>query len=400
MSLRASITRLLATNVGLLLVSVAIIPLLTRVVSPADWGQYQLLVNLAVMGGSVMFLKLDAAYVVETLARRRRWIAGAVLGLGIGTGLVFMAVMVALVALSDRYTGWSLLAVGGALLLSFYQMRQIMQAAHGDYQGYSRTKVFVQLSQQLTLLGAAFLGAHYGWLFVAWLLPLLPLAVAFVRTNFRGLRLDRLRVTLVRQRSYVLFNAPSSLVHNFRQTLPLLLLFAVAPAHEYGLLMMALRLLDLPISVGGVALQHVLYPEISRLWGSDRVQARRLYFTWLLRLGGLAVTMAVVLLLLPDGLYVLVMGQQWSGMRELMLLAACWKLMEFVATPLAPVSNLLAIQGRVALLRVVFLLLSVGLVWWLGKDFAGAALLVVACSFFYYLLSVLLNYHYMSRQVR
>ncbi|MDF2446254.1 MAG: hypothetical protein K0S46_1490 [Moraxellaceae bacterium] len=391
MSLRASIARLLATNVGLLLVALAVIPLLTRVVSPADWGHYQLLVNLAVVAASVLFLKMDAAYVVVLPRQARRLIAASVLPVALATSLLFAVVVTGLVLWREEYGSWALLAVPAALGLAFYQMTQVMQAADEDFAAYSRTKIQVQLGQNALLLAAAFLYPDFVVLFLAWCLPLLPLSWRYVRDRQVRDAWRKASLVLRRQRDYVLYNAPSVLLNNLRMVIPLMMLFAVADPHQYGLFMMAVRLMDIPVSVVGSALQNVLAPRLSVLWKEDREAAAGLFFKSMLRLQLVAVAGGMVLALIPDSLLVAVLGPQWGGLKGYLLLVAGWKLLEFVNVPLAPVSNLLARQRAVALQRVFFLALTVGLMLWLGDNTKNGVLVIIGCSAAYYLTYTFLN---------
>lgn len=382
MSLRASITRLLATNAALLLVGLAVIPLLTRVVSPADWGRYQLLVTLTVVAASILFLKLDAAYVAAKRGRARPGIAAAVLPLSLVTLLVLVLVVGGLVLWREEYGAWTFLAVPGALGLALYQMTQAMQSAEEEFRAYSRTKMLVQLGQNACLLTVAFLAPEAAFLFLAWCLPLLPLSLRYWRRHWRTQGWRRALVVARRSRDFVIYGSASLLVNQLRLVLPLVVMFSLAEPHQYGLLMMAIRLLDLPVSVVSTALQHVFIPRFSAVWAVDAAQVFGLYRRLLALVLVLGAAGAGVLALLPDAFYVALLGGEWAGLRRFLLLVLGWKVLEFMAVPLAPLLNLMGRQRWLFLTGMLALLAMAPVP--LFRDFHAAVVYMAVVSGLFY----------------
>lgn len=390
MSLRASIVRLLATNIGLLLVSLAVIPVLTRLVSPMEWGRYQLMVNLAVVAASVLFLQMDMAYMVTTGRQARRLIAAAVMPVGVAMLLAGMVAVALLIVGSDTYGAWALLVLPAALGLSFYQMHQIAQAKNGNYKGYAWTKVGVQVGQNICLLLMGWLSCGATGLFIAWSLPLIPLSMAFYRQHIYR-KLWRHAWKVVRRHGKTAgYGTASVLFNNARSLIPLMMLFTISDPHEYGVFMLAVRVLDIPVSIAGVALQHVLMPTLAQLWSKQRQEAVRFYVKWMLVLLALAAVGGGMLILVPDSTYAFMFGNEWVGLGKWMLMISIWKLLEFVNAPLAPVSNLLSNQKWVAFLRIFYCGISI-LAMTLVDDFYSGVVVIIALSSAYYMTYLMLN---------
>lgn len=395
--MRKNIARLILTNLFVVVLISAVLPLLTRLVSPADWGLYQLLVNLAIVVASILFLQLDLTYMVTAARQSRRLIAAVVPPIGLAMALLATGVVAALICVSADYGLGALVAVPAALGLAFYQMQQVIQAAEGEFKGYARTKVMVQVGQYLGLAIVAVVSPQPLLLFLAWSFPLLPLSVTYCKRQWQP-RLWRHTARVLRHYSSTTsYGAVSVLINNARNVIPLMLLFAIAEPHDYGIFMLAIRLLDLPVSVAGTALQHVLMPVLGSLWAAQREKAVLLFLRWLALLVAAAVAGGVLLAMIPDSLYTFAFGVEWQGLRQWMLLVAAWKLVEFINVPLAPVSNLLANQKAVAFIRAFYLTVSV-VAMMMVETFLAGVLVIVVFSSSYYLTCIALNFCQLLRE--
>jgi len=362
-----------ATGQGLLLL---LMPVLSRLYTPADFGHFAIFATLAALFLPLVFLRLELSL---ALCRTRELpAAGSALLL---CGLCTLALVTALswgsavlaedVPAELRTLLWlappALVALTAGLPLSPLFVRT------GDFRGYALLETLRLAGQgggQLLLgllgtgstglvlgyAGGAFAAATVGWRRLARFGP--------VRPPRPRLRLARLHLS--RYRDYPLYLAPGAVAHAATQFLPATLLALLFDLHLAGLYALAQRLLGAPVRLVAQAISQALLGELAR--GETMDPGRRV--DRLLALLALAGALVLALPLLPgERGWTWILGPDWEGFHTLLLLLAPLFLARFLVEA---VWNVLVVGGRRLFFAATAAQLAVLLAAYGGVRLAGA----------------------------
>jgi len=346
-------------------------PLLTRLYTPQDFGQFALLwavaTNLAVVGcaryefalplekspGRASVLMALCARLLLAVSATSVAIA-AVLVLWQGTPLAWL---LPLAVLAGGTTQWLTLWATRSQRFGLLSMARLVQQGGGALLqvllGLFQAGAFGLLIGPIVAgLGAAGLLARPapqgGWPQL-WRQPL-----------------KRLKSMALHHRDFPLYNTPHAFIGALQDTLALVLIAAWAGDAAAGFWALALRYLKAPATLLGGALSQALYPML--LQADSAPQARALVRRSMLALAALATPMAVVLLLWGPALFRPLFGAQWDGAGTLARGLSLYIALHFIASPLSvvtlawraqPWALRLALAGQV----VFFFGLGSGLYW-------------------------------------
>ncbi len=299
-----------ARNVGKLMTgtaigqaaSFAIVPVLSRLYSPDDFGVVGVFLSLASVLGVVAALRLELAVVVPREDDEARSIMGIAL---LAVAGVMLATLVAVIL------GGSALSVflGVPALAPLLGVLPLYVASLGTFQVFSywstRTEAFgrlaaAQVSRAVSTglgqagLGVAGLGAS-GMLagqVVGQVLATLTLLTRSARAGGGELNtrvnLSSAKVLLRRYNDFVVYGAPQALLNAAGQGLPAILLTSVFGASAAGQYLLAQRIVTAPGNLLGQSLRQVLYPYLSKRLDDQRVMRMAVTTTlWLAVVGGL-----------------------------------------------------------------------------------------------------------------
>ena len=365
-------------------------PVLTRLYTPGDFGQYALLWALATNLAVVACARYEFALPLEKKAHGAAQLMALCARLLLATTAAAMLLALVLLFWPGMALAWLLpagvLAIGATQWLTLWATRAqrfgLLSAARLVQQG-GGTVLQVLLGLLKTGPVGLLLGPIAAGLGAAWLLAR-PAPQGGWRRLLRQPR-QRLKAMAARHRDFPLYNTPHAFAGALQDTLALLLIAAWAGDAAAGFWALAMRYLKAPATLLGGALSQALYPQL--LQARSAAEARALVRRTMLALALLATPLAAVLLLWGPALFTWVFGAQWDDAGTLARGLGLYIGLHFIASPLSVVTLAWRAQPwalRLALIgQVVFFTgLAAGLHW---GGLAGAAWGVSAAMAAYFL---------------
>jgi O-antigen/teichoic acid export membrane protein len=315
-------------------ISIAAMPLLTRIYSPEAFGFQALLVSIATVLSLAATLRLDLAILLATDEEE-----GRLLGLiGCATASVLIVLAVALLVFDDQIAvragaaspGWLWLLLPMTAALVSTQVATALLSRTKQFRLIARATVFgqgsyvlaaVALVASFTVHGLAF-GKTIG--LAAGAISLVPRGNAARSSPVQAPTARRLAGLWSRFHQFVVFNAPYSLISTLTREMPIYLFTAVSANAAAGFYGLARMLMTLPALFSTAALSQVFYREAAELWGTPRLEA--------LVSGLLGLSMRASALLFAfmavwgDILFQFVFGAQWqqAGIYAMILAPSAW----------------------------------------------------------------------------
>ncbi len=351
--LRACLTLLLGGTLAQAL-PLLLGPLLTRLFSPQDFGQFHLLAAVAANVAVVACGRYEFALpLAQNLAQAQ---ALRVLGLRILCGVAGLSVLGA--------AGWWW--VGGDVWVMYLPLAVAVAGL------LSLATLWATREQRFAALAAArvlqYGGAALGQALAGWLGAGLPglllapvlasaLAVAVLRLPLAlrwPIRLAEpaptLRQVAQRWREFPLLNTPHAFLGNLQDTVSLALIALWLGPAAAGFWGLTLRYLKAPATLVGSAVSQALYPKLAAAGAMPTPQARQALRRVMVVLALLALPLVLGLWLLAPWAFATLFGAPWRPAGALAQALALYIGLHFVAAPLAVVT--LAWQAQAWALRL------------------------------------------------
>ena len=345
-------------------------PVLTRLFSPLDLGDFGTFTAITSLFAAVICLKLEQSILIADEADVPASVQAAGLTV-IGMLAVFSVVAGGAIAFLPRlgvlFTPQVLL-IGPVFLLAsgFYMINQYLANRAHRFTALSRFQVSksvmgvgVQIGSAFTPLRAYGLAAGQT-LGVA--LAVIPLAWGNRAMLIAGARLrDRAKLTntLRRYKSFAIYGAPQSLLNAATASMPILLIGLFFGKAEAGLFWLAFRVLGLPNQVLVESLRASIMNDLAGQVREHRT-IRHTLIRSTLGMGVILVPLALGLGMFGDWIFAIAFGPRWAdGAFYATILSVAW-IFQNAAVPSYCALQLLQRQRQILVLEIAGTILRAG----------------------------------------
>lgn len=318
-------------------------PVVTRLYTPQDFGDLQLLLSVMAAFAGVSTLKYELAIVLPREREQSQAVMVlclcAVGLLGLTLGLLTWQFAPWFLALFDatRLEPWAGLVVIGFLAMGILRTAQYALVASKEFGSLARNTVVQVGCSQGSYMG---LGAWHPTFLGLFASQMLGYAVAIVLAlrrapiRLRGIRVATLLELARRYRKFPLVNAPGVFVNSVAFEMPVFLLARYFDAEVVGYYMLTERLLGQPTTLVGEAIGKVYLQSAAEARYRSALELRGLFRSTAARLLAVSLPFALAVLVAAPWATELVLGDRYREVGVLMQILIFGSCMQFVASPL------------------------------------------------------------------
>lgn len=353
------------------IVTIAALPLLSRLYSPEQFGHYSFVLALAGVAASVATLRLDGAAMLPSETRQVRALVWLSLGSAVMISLLFSLSLHVL-------AGWEafglhqypLLSVWvgcftlSSALFGLFSQLSLRKRQYGLVARRSFLRSFVSAIGQITLGSATKLT---GGLLIGGLAGQLAGIASMVRSTREFTSLPRRHELIPALRQYWRFPAvfaPSALLNTFGLQAPLIFITAYFGVAAGGQLGIAERVVAIPVTLVGTAVGQVIEAEVAKHTREGGSGLGRIYLRFSLLLS--AVGACVALCGMALGAYAVpwAFGEAWTLAGAVVQIIAVNAGVRMVVGPLS--KFLIVLQQSLAVTALdVFRVVMMGVAMWM-----------------------------------
>ncbi|WP_312481513.1 lipopolysaccharide biosynthesis protein [Stutzerimonas nitrititolerans] len=345
-------------------------PLLTRLYTPAEFDYFATYISLVTIFSVAAGLRFDIAISIpslKTMALNLLWLS--VFFTFISSLLLFATFFISSPWLSYVATGkfhedfiWSVPL--GVFLLSAYSALQFWYGRDGFFKILSESRVvqsvFLVLVQIfLAIFYEGGLGLLLGHVFgsgmaVIWLLY----KGEFVTGIKRRFCFKHLRLAFLRYKKYPMYSTFESLLNTAGIYAPVLVISFFLEGPEAGYLMLAMRVLQGPMSLVGSSVSQVFLAQMAKTFELRQRSDITLYTLRKLIVVGMAPLIFIGYY--SPALFSYVFGGGWIRSGELVQWMVPWFIMQFLSSPISMVMHVAGKQKQMFFLTSLGFALRVG----------------------------------------
>lgn len=331
-------------------VPIVVVPIITRLYSPDDFGVLALYLSFVSIMGSVASGRFDVA-MLQKMSDYRRRIALYRLSIIISVGVSFGAVFVTIPSyfLATGTNTWLLLLPIGIILSSAYKTHEFHVVYKSGYRSIATARFINSLSTGVFRIAWGFLGlGPFGLIYGQISGLVLQLGFLVFRnpptTELREkLKVKYLGMVAKRNIKYPKYSLPSVLLNTISKELPILLLSGPFGKAAIGQYFQANKVLNLPVGILGSSVSQVFLERASKL-KEDKIGLGRLTLKTFRTLFFLGLLPISVLTVFSDWIFVFLLGDQWLDASQFARPVGVFVLFSFACSPLQNLTLILSRQ--------------------------------------------------------
>jgi len=370
---------------GAKLITLAALPIITRLYQPADMGLLSLFSSAIMLFAPVLTFQYERALPLPK--RSSVAINIFVLQLLIIVSMTFVLtvflaffndVLFLKFSMKELSVFWWLLPLGAAFY-ALYRALQMWATRERRYSVMSNAELVQSAVGNLVKILIGLLSASSMGLLVGHIIALCGGGLRLLAYFFSSIRmlkhhvsLRRLRAVAIRYASYPIFRLPSQLILILATYWPIFFIgvaFGVAEAGQFGLAMMALTL---PINLIARTMSNAYYGEIANLGLNANEKIRTSVFAVLGIYSVVGIVLSLLIYFIAPLLFPLVFGDEWVRAGKYAAILSIYLAFQFIAVPVMSVLSVFKQEKIDLLLNIQRLILVVG--GFALSDYLGLAL--------------------------
>lgn len=376
-------------NVGVLvggtafaqLIALLVLPILTRLYSPEDFGVLAVYTSVLALISVVACLRFEIAIPMPKDDQE----AAALFVLALGS-VVLITILSSIgvwvfsdqlaAATEGKLSGYTWLIPIGVFFAGLYAALQYWATRNKVFPLVAKTRMTQAISSSSTQLGMGFLGAAPFGLLLGQLLSvgagIIGLGKYFLQGSIslvQALSMSQLKDTFKKYDRFPKYSTLEAFANTGGIQIPIILIAYYAAGAEAGFLMLAMRLLSAPMGLIGGAVAQVYLSEAAEKHHQGQLKAFTYKAIW-----GLAKVGFVPLLLagvLAPYIIPLIFGEGWQRVGVLIAWMVPWFFMQFITSPVSMALHITGHQKIAFVLQLFGLLIRVGVVVVVGRLTVG-----------------------------
>jgi len=389
-------------------VLLAFIPILTRLYTPTEFGNYSLFFILSTIIGSVSSLRYEQAIMLPKSDRDAQVLLFISALLTVGISLILAMVLILFYDFfldyfnNLSYLVWllpfSVLVTGLVQIFNSYSTRNKFYKKMAEVKVIeSITTVGTQgISRYFLALDGLIVGKFLSNIYTLYLLTSYHLKKQTLQLKYFTKR--RTKANLKRHENFPKYFTMATFLNSISQNIPILLfstLFSPAVAGFYAL---THRILQAPIQLVANSTRSVFYQKASQMY-ANREDIRPLYLSTTKGLIKLFILPFFIILLFGEEIFSLLFGEEWATSGMIAQITIIWFFFTFINPPVTVMYNILN-QQKVQLIFQVIGLISRALAIYAGyyflNDYIYSIIFFIAVSVLHNLLIFAYIYHLMK----
>lgn len=370
----------------------AVIPIITRLYTPDDFGAYSLFFSTISIFGQISSLKYDQAIMLPKLDKDAQSLLFLSLVITLGTVLLASIVLLLFDDLIINYfNGLSYVVWMIPIGIFLIGMTQIFTAYSSRKQYYKKmatvgvvnsviTASIQIVSKYIFKLDGLILGKLTGNAVLLFLL--IQYHVKKQTLQLKALSLKRFLVLAKKHDHFPKYLSITSFLNVINQNMPILLFSSLYSLEVAGFYALTVRVLQVPVTLIGQSTREVYYQKASKMYAAGE-NIFNLYFKTTLGLLKLFIFPFFIVLLFGEYLFGMIFGEEWATSGIIAQLMIIWFLFTFINPPSIMTFSILRLQKlqmKIEFIALPMRILSIYAGYYVFDSYIASIIIFLCCQ--------------------
>lgn len=347
------------------LITFLALPILTRLYTSEDFGNFQLLLSIIMIFSVVISLKYEMAIVLPKYKKESDYL--------ILISLITLCFTTLILGLLFLFAGDSILKILNAPVLSPYVLfiiigifftglmltSRFILVREKQFKELSKNNVYQSGITQAAAISIGIIKSNFLGLFVSYIAGNLLASLLILRKlklNLKSIRLKDLYLFAYKYRKFPLINTISVFINNFSIELPVFMLSKFFGADVIGFYALANRLITTPMNLIGTSVSKVYFQAASEAFHEGPKRLLKIYKNTLKRLILIGIFPVIGVMILANPLVKIFLGAEWVESGTYMQIIIIWLFFGFINAPISTTYSIINKQEISLVIRLVSLL--------------------------------------------
>ncbi|PLX08951.1 MAG: hypothetical protein C0596_03825 [Marinilabiliales bacterium] len=391
------------------IIPMALMPVLTRIYTPEDFGILELFISVATILGSIANLRYELSIVLPD----KKEDAWNIMGFGFIIALIFSIVSMLVFGIfageiadllnNSKIKFWLYFVPLAVLLQGLFNMLSYYNTREKLFKSISYASVSRSVFRTLGQLGLGILKKSPAGLIIGQLLGLIaslfPLSrkIKF-KLFFKKINWKNMKAQAHRYRDFPRFTMPSTLANSISVNMTSMLISALYKITNVGYYSLANRILGIPSALIGSSMTNVYYKEAHdqrKKFGN----ATEIFWSTFKKLLVLSIPLVIVILSIGEWLFAFVFGEEWRVAGTYAKILIPLIAIRFIVAPLSVSLSVFERQKISLLWQLGLLIISIiifAISATLGWEIESFLILMVSVLSLYYGFFIFILYRVVS----
>lgn len=345
------------------------LPILTRLYTPEDYSVLGVYVAIVAILAVISCLRFDIAIPIPENENDGK----ALLLLSFLSNIIFSIILYIVLFISypyiqhykiiDQLSYWIWLIPLGVFVSGFYSALQFWATRHKRFKDIAKTRMTQAISGNAASLAGGMFSVGFGGLIVGQLLNfsggLFKLAVS-AKKDLAVVKSSPLKATFAKYSNFPKYSTFEALANVSAIQLPLILLASYIIGPAVGYLMLAMKVLGVPMGLIGSAFSQVYLAN-----ANQHLERKTLYSytkSIIFKIFKITIVPFVVLAIISPFIFGYIFGDNWNNVGYYILAMLPWYFMQILSSPVSMSLHVIGEQKKALIVQLIgFLVRVVGL---------------------------------------
>lgn len=370
------------------------LPILTRLYTPEDYSVLGVYVAIVAILAVVSCLRFDIAIPIPENENDGK----ALLLLSFLSNIIFSIILYVVLFISypyiqnykiiDQLSYWIWLIPFGVFVSGFYSALQFWATRHKRFKDIAKTRMTQAISGNTASLAGGVFAVGFGGLILGQLLNFsggfFKLAIS-AKKDLAIVKSSPLKTTFAKYSNFPKYSTFEALANIGAIQLPLLLLASYLIGPTVGYLMLAMKVLGVPMGLIGSAFSQVYLANANNHLASNTLYSYTKAVIF--KIFKITVVPFILLALISPYVFGYIFGEKWSDVGLYILAMLPWYFMQILSSPVSMSLHVIGKQKIALYLQILgFILRVLGLLFVVNYFIENSFLYYVFSGFVFYLL--------------
>lgn len=379
------------------------LPILTRLYSPENYTILGVYVAIVSILSVIACLRLEIAIPIPESDRE----AKSLVFLALIINVVFVSILYLLLVfiypflekfhIIQQLSFWVWFIPLGVLLSGIYSVLQYWSTRKKRFREIAKTRMTQAVSGNGVSLVVGTTSGSFGGLILGQLFSFGGGLLRLGNSTYKDLKQikerENFKETLYKYKDFPKYSTFEALANISALQLPLIIIASFFIGPEVGYLMLAMKILGIPMGLIGGAMSQAYLAHAPEFYKKGELYSYTISI--LKKIFKLVIIPFLFLALLSPYIFTFIFGTKWAGLGDYILVMIPWYFMQILSSPISMAVHIVGKQKTALVLQIAGFILRVAVLWFvviIEREFAVNYYIISGFLFyFFYILTILLS---------
>lgn len=391
------------------IISLIIHPILTRLFTPQDFGNYQLLLSFTTLFVSISGFKYEMALVLPKYNKEYKYIYLISLLNLVASTLLFAILFYAFGNYilnwlnAEQLAPYLIFCIVGIFIGGLLQIMRYVLIRNGKFKQLAINKIIESSINNTGALGFGLLSPTFIGLFISYFSAALTSSIIIfykIPPKIHHINWKYLTIFFLKYRKFLLLNTPGVFINTFSAQLPIFYIAKFYGVETLGIYQLANKYISIPVNLAGNSISQAFLKEASNAFRESKLL--NIYLDTIKKSVLVIIFPLITVLIFAPISVDIIFGEKWKGAGLFMQILIFGVFFRFISSPTSSIFSIINKQEILFFLMSTFFIIKFICLFYIGtqnvSDVTFLIIITIINSIFYIFINIFAFIHVKNGQ--